>query len=236
MPGNRVLFDRSTDGGVTWGTDISPTGTTAGFKNPIPAQPDRGIFAGPVIDVDTSPLNNGRIYLVYVDMGAGGTPDTNVYVRWSNDNGTTWSNRVLVNDDGGTMSQFEPWIDIDPVTGLVGAVWYDARNDSPDNKQVEVYGATSQNGGTTWGTNVKIADAASDNSVDNTNRYLGNYLEYIGVATYDCLMTPVWADLSANGGSNFDYMIDRVFETTGICIRPTTATYTGPTSGEYHDR
>ena len=30
-------------------------------------------------------------------------------------------------------------------------------------------------------------------------------------------------------------MIDRVFETTGICIRPTTATYTGPTSGEYHD-
>ncbi len=70
VPGNRVLFDRSTDGGVTWGTDISPTGTTAGFKNPIPAQPDRGIFAGPVIDVDTSPLNNGRIYLIYVDMGA----------------------------------------------------------------------------------------------------------------------------------------------------------------------
>ena len=30
-------------------------------------------------------------------------------------------------------------------------------------------------------------------------------------------------------------MIDRVIETTGICIRPTTATYTGPTSGEYHD-
>ena len=234
VPGNRVLFDRSTDGGITWGTDISPTGTTAGFKNPIPAQPDRGIFAGPVIDVDTSSLNSGRIYLVYVDMGAGGTPDTNVYVRWSTDGGLTWSNRVLVNDDGGTLSQFEPWIDVDPVTGLVGVVWYDARNDT-DNRQVEVYGATSQNGGTTWGTNVKIADAASDNSVDNASRYLGNYLEYIGLATHDCLLTPVWADLSANGGSNFDYMIDRVFETTGICIRPTTATYTGPTSGEYHD-
>ena len=92
VPGNRVLFDRSTNGGVTWGTDISPTGTTAGFKNPIPAQPDRGIFAGPMIDVDLSSLNNGRIYLIYVDMGAGGTPDTNIYVRWTSDNnGTSWS-------------------------------------------------------------------------------------------------------------------------------------------------
>ena len=234
VPGSRVLFDRSTDGGVTWGTDISPTGTTAGFKNPIPAQPDRGIFAGPMIDVDLSSLNNGRIYLAYVDMGAGGTPDTNIYMRTSDNGGTSWSARVLVNDDGGTRSQFEPWLDVDPITGLVSAVWYDARNDS-DNKQVEVYGATSQNGGTAWATNVKIADNPSDSSVDNASRYLGNYLEYIGLATHDCIMVPVWSDLSANGGSNFDYMIDRVVETTGICIRPTTATYTGPTSGEYHD-
>ena len=235
VPGNRVLFDRSTDGGVTWGTDISPTGTTAGFRNRFPAQPDRGIFAGPMIDVDLSSLNNGRIYLAYVDMGAGGGPAGHQHLRPDlGQRRHVLVSRVLVNDDGGTLRQFEPWLDVDPITGLVSAVWYDARNDS-DNKQVEVYGATSQNGGTAWATNVKIADNPSDSSVDNASRYLGNFLEYIGLATHDCILVPVWSDLSANGGSNFDYMIDRVFETTGICIRPTTATYTGPTSGEYHD-
>jgi hypothetical protein len=233
-PGNQVLIDRSANGGTTWGTDVVVTATTAGFKTPIPPQPDRGIFAGPMIDVDRSSLNSGRIYVAYVDVGAGGLPDTNIYARSSDTDGATWSARVLINDDGGTTSQFLPWLDVDPVTGLVGAVWYDARNDT-NNKKVEVYGATSQNGGTTWATNVKIADAQSDNSTDNATRYLGNFLEYIGVTAYDCTLVPVWSDLSANGGSNFDYMIDRVVETRGICIRPTTSTYTGPTSGEYHD-
>jgi hypothetical protein len=234
-PGNQVLIDRSANGGITWGTDVVVTGTTAGFKTSIPAQPDRGIFAGPMIDVDRSSLNPGRIYAAYVDVAAGGSlPNTDIFVRSSDNDGATWSGRVLINDNAGTSSQFLPWLDVDPVTGLVGAVWYDARNDT-NNKKVEVYGATSQDGGATWATNVKIADAQSDNSTDNATRYLGNFLEYIGVATYDCTIVPVWADLSANGGSNFDYMIDRVVETTGICIRPTTATYTGPTSGEYHD-
>ena len=41
-----------------------------GVQDLDPPKPDRGIFAGPVIDVDSSRLNTGRMYFVYVDMGA----------------------------------------------------------------------------------------------------------------------------------------------------------------------
>ena len=55
--------------------------------------------------------------------------DTNIYVRYSDDNGMTWSNGVRVNDDNTTNSQFMPKISLDQTTGQIAVVWYDSRND-----------------------------------------------------------------------------------------------------------
>jgi hypothetical protein len=205
----QVWFDRSTDGGLTFGTDVLVTNSAAGFKTSIPAQPDRGVGVMPTIDTDRSggPFN-GRLYLAYSDLGAGGSPDFNVLVRSSSDGGLTWTAPVVVHDDGGTNSQFLPWVDVDQQTGQAVAVWYDARNDV-NNKKVEVHLAVSDDGGATWKPNVLISDSPSDMSVDNPNRYLGNFLEYIGVASLGGTAFPVWADNSGSPG-DLDYFTDQI--------------------------
>lgn len=215
----QILVDASLDGGLTFGADVNVTSSSTGFKTPIPAQPDRGIPIGPTFDTDRSggPFS-GRLYMTYTDVGSGGlaynfgtdsgAADIDVLVRSSDDGGATWSAAMLVNDDGGTTSQFLPWLDVDQATGDVNVVWYDARNDA-NNKQVEVFLGTSKDGGATFLPNVQVADNPSDQSQDNANRYGGNYLEYIGVASLNGVAYPVWADNSANS-ADLDYFVDQV--------------------------
>jgi hypothetical protein len=204
-----VWIDTSLDGGLTFGTDVLVTTSAAGFKTLIPAQPDRGVGVMPTIDTDRSGgPRNGRIYLAYSDLGAGGAADFDVLVRSSSDGGATWTAPVVVHDDGGTNSQFLPWVDVDQQTGQVVAVWYDARNDA-NNKKVEVFLAVSDDGGASWEPNVVVSDSPSDMSVDNPDRYLGNFLEYIGVASLGGTAFPVWADNSESAG-DLDYFTDQI--------------------------
>jgi PKD domain len=226
---DRILFDVSTDGGTTWGTDVEITTSNAGFKTSIPAQPDRGISVGPTIDTDRSGgVFDGRIYLTYVDTGSGGLPNTDIFVRSSDDDGANWSAPVLVNDDGGTNSQFLPWLDVDQESGMATVNWYDARNDI-NNKQVDLFVSASGDGGVTFVPNLQVSDSRSDMSVDNADRYEGNFLEYIGIATLNCTSVPVWSD-NSQSGADLDYFVDLVRpEVNGVCTTPT-ADANGPYS------
>ena len=223
-----VFLDVSTDAGTTFGTDSTVATPQALFKTGIPAQPDRGIFVGPTIDTDRSGGSfDGRLYMTYVDVASGGVlPDTDIFVRFSSDQGSTWSAPVLVNDDGGSNSQFLPWLDVDQQTGVVSVVWYDARNDTnnngTNNQLVEVFMAISDDGGATFGTNILVSDGQSDQSTNNPNRWGANYLEYIGIAMFGCRAYPVWADNSTNL-ADLDFFTDQVLITgsdTSLCQAP----------------
>jgi hypothetical protein len=56
-------------------------------------------------------------------------------VRSSDDDGTTWSSPVRVNDDslGNGKSQFLPAVAADYTTGNVAVTWYDTRNSGRNN-------------------------------------------------------------------------------------------------------
>jgi hypothetical protein len=54
-----------------------------------------------------------------------------------------------------------------------------------------------------------ISDSPSDMSVDNASRYLGNFLEYIGVASLGGTAFPVWSDNSESPG-DLDYFTDQI--------------------------
>jgi hypothetical protein len=205
----QVFVDVSLNGGVNFGTDNLVTASGTGFKTSIPAQPTRGVFVGPTIDADrsNSPFK-GRLYVTYTDLGPGGLPDTDIYVRYSDDDGATWSARTLVNDDTGTNSQFLPWLDVDQQTGLVTTVWYDARNDA-NNQLVEVFLGISDTGGASFQPNILVSDGASDMSSNNPSAYGGNYLEYIGVATHNLVSYPVWTDNSLDN-TDMDFFTDQV--------------------------
>src|SRR5262249_53149041 len=152
-----LMFDVSTtfaNGVFSFGTDIpvvtfnapSPAG-----RHFIPPQPGRGIPVLPVLAVDDSAgPNRGKLYIAYDDIPASGSsPDFDIFLFTSSDQGATWTSPLRVNDDTGTNSQFSPWITVDPSTGCVLASWRDARNDPADRK-VDFFSGLSMDGGATF--------------------------------------------------------------------------------------
>jgi hypothetical protein len=201
----QLLIDRSTDGGLTWGTDnLIASPAFAGLNISIPPQPDRNVSPQGCLDVDRSGgPNNGRLYFVYMD---GTSPNTNIFCRTSNNGGVNWSAAVQVNDDATTRSQFLPWCDLDDTSGNLSVIFYDARDDA-NNQKVHVYHALSTTGGASFGANTKVTDNPSDQSTANASRTTNNYLDYIGVAATSCVAYAVWSDNSGNL-ADLDYHFD----------------------------
>ena len=101
------MFDRSLDMGTTWLTeDIRVTGQHVNWIYGIP-----GVNLGvsfPVISCDRSGgPSNGNIYITWADQ-RNGYSNTDVFVVKSSDNGITWSDPILINDDASNTSVSRP--------------------------------------------------------------------------------------------------------------------------------
>jgi hypothetical protein len=190
--------------GSTAGSFSLAAGTVAtavgGFRS-IPAQPSRSVDAelGLAYDNFTGP-HRGRLYLVYTDAPSTVSNDLNIFVRFSDDDGGTWSSAVRVNTDAGAQSQFFSKLALDPTTGNLGVVWYDCRN-SPANNRVELWGTVSVDGGLTFLPEVKISAGSTSGVGLGGGNELGDYL---GLDFYNNILYPVWADDSNSTGDNPD--------------------------------
>jgi len=191
--------------------------THVGGFNFIPAQPDRSIDAEPGLAWDrTGGAHNGRVYLVYTLEKQNGSDDTNVYLRYSDSDGATWSNPVRVNDDTGANSQFMPKISLDPTTGHIAVVWYDARNDlglggagdtdGVPNNDAQFWGAFSSDG-TSFTPDVQIS-AGTSNSHDSGNGI--DYGDYSGLSYYGGIAHPAWSDNSNSTATNPDGALSKL--------------------------
>ena len=184
------------------GVDTSVTSVQitdfAAATSKIPAQPDRGLFSVTSLEVDRSGNGfDGRVYLAYSDRANTATNDIDIFLRYSDDNGATWSGPIQINDDTTTTSQFMPRMVLDQVTGTLFAAWYDARNDTANNQVVDVYMSTSQNGGLSWSTNKQLTEAVSNESVTNAARNTNNYTEYFGMSAIGGYAFTAWTDARA---------------------------------------
>lgn len=177
-----IEFDLSTDGGLTFGVDRIISDQPGGWDFTVPGL-DR-CNGMPITKTDYSygPYR-GRVYVGWSDQRHG---DTDVFLIYSDDNGDSWSPRVRVNDDpvGNGREQFFPWIDVDPVTGIIYAVFYDRREDA-GNLQNHVYLAVSINGGDSF-TNEKIS--ASPFEI-HPQVFFG---DYIGLSAFGGRVRPIW--------------------------------------------
>ena len=178
----------------------------------IPPQPDRSVDAEPGLAWDrTGGSHNGRAYLVYTLEQQNESDNTDIYVRYSDDAGATWSAGVRVNDDNTKNSQFLPKISLDPTTGNIAVVWYDARNDlgmggpgdtdGIPNTDAQFWGAFSTDGGQTFTKNIQIS-AGTSNSRDAHNGI--DYGDYSGLSFYGGIAHPTWSDNSNSTGNNPD--------------------------------
>src|SRR5262249_50193616 len=147
--------------------------------------------------------HNGRVYLVYVDRPSTSSFDTDIFTRFSDDDGTSWSTPVRVNDDamGNGKSQFGPAIAVDQTTGNVAVTWYDTRNSDAANNTTQVFGTASFDGGVTWCPNIQISTGTSDGSMADPGFDYGDYdtMDFNSGSFYRS-----WADNSNSTGDNPD--------------------------------
>jgi len=212
--GGKIFVNVDPDGlgPAGFGDRIFVTATHVGGFDFIPAQPDRSVDAEVGLAWDrTSGRHAARVSMVYTAEHPNESDDTDVYVRHSDDNGVTWSPATRVNDDHTVNSQFLPKISLDPTTGDIAVVWYDARNDlgagGPGdtdgiaNDDAQFWGTFSTNGATSFTRNIQIS-AGTSNSHDSGNGI--DYGDYTGLSFYGGTAHPAWSDNSNTTGNNPD--------------------------------
>jgi hypothetical protein len=210
--GGKLFVNVDPDGlGPTgFGDRIFVASTHVGGFDFIPAQPDRSVDAEPGLAWDsTGGPHNGRVYLVYTLEQQNESDNTDIYLRYSDDNGATWSAAKRLNDDATTNSQFLPKIALDPTSGKVAVVWYDARNDlgrggSGDtdglpNDDAQFWGTFSSDAAASFSANIKIS-AGTSNSHDSGNGI--DFGDYTGLSFYGGTAHPAWSDNSNSTGTN----------------------------------
>jgi hypothetical protein len=176
-----IMFDKSTDGGVTFGADRFVTHQPGGWDFDVPGIYRCNGMPVTVCDVSTSPYR-GTIYINWSDQ-RNGLNNTDVFLIKSTDGGNTWSNVKRVNDDLTTTHQFFSWMAIDPTTGFVYIVFYDRRNYTTT--QTDVYVARSTDGGETF-QNFRVSQSAFS---PQASIFFG---DYTGIAALNRTIYPIW--------------------------------------------
>ena len=198
----QTITDPDGLGALPFGGFVTATTMNVARFDSIPAQPARTIDSETGLAYDRSGgAHDGRLYLVYTEETVDESNNTDILVRSSDDDGSTWSVPVRVNDDTHLNSQFFPKIAVDQTTGIVGIVWLDARN-SDTNTTVQLFASVSNNGGLTWARNQVVSQGQTDGTVPATGgQQLGDYL---GLTFNNGVMHPSWTDNSNSTSNNPD--------------------------------
>lgn len=210
----RLNIDPDGLGPNPFGASIAATTTNVGGFDFIPAQNGRSVDAeaGLAYDVNPASAHFGRLYLVYSEEPTNENNDLDTMLRWSDNNGTTWSAPLRLNDDATTRSQFLPKIATDPVTGNIGVCWHDARN-SATNTAMQIFCTASSS---TPATPTFLANLLVSDGTSTSNGAGVEFGDYCGLAFQGTSLYPIWADTSNSGGLNpngtasFDAYVDRV--------------------------
>lgn len=208
-----IMFDKSLNGGVTWGADVFVSSQPGGWDFAV-----SGIYRAnglPITscDVSNSPYR-GNIYVSWSDQRNGLT-DTDVFLIRSTDGGQTWGPTRRVNNDLTTRDQFFNWMTIDQTTGYLYVVFYDRRNTLGNN--TDVYVARSTDGGETF-SNFTVSQSSFN---PTSNIFFG---DYTNIAALNGKVYPIWMRLD---GSNLSVWTALITDSVG-------ATYQFPVSAGWN--
>ncbi len=182
-----IMFDKSIDGGYSFGKDIFVTEHIGGWAYDIPNYQRCNGLPVTACDISSSPYK-GRIYILYSAQNI--ETNTDVFMIKSDDKGKTWSESIDITGVVGDSHQFMSWMDVDPKTGYIYAAYYDNRN-YPDNSQSDIYMAISKDGGATF-ENIKLNQYPI---VPHKDIFLGDYL---GIDAYDGNVWVAWTYRGSN--------------------------------------
>ncbi len=218
-------FYRSLDGGATFSLMSAQgfsgyVGRDVSGRNSVENMRTRPY---PFIAADNSyGPNRGRLHLVYASNdppGNGNKPD--IWARYSDDGGSTWSNEKRVNTGFfPTQShQWQPAIWCDKDSGKLYVQWMDSR-DTPTNDSAMIYATYSDDGGVTFKNSQRISNEkmkinCSTCGGGGTPRYQG---DYSGIVSNPDVSMATWSDFRWGSFATFTgYFPDfamRVYPTT----------------------
>jgi hypothetical protein len=199
-----------------FGAAVAATTTNVGGFDFIPAQDARSVDSEAGLTFDSNPAspNFGRLYLVYTEETVDENNDLDIMLRFSDDNGGSWSAPIRVNDDpvAPIRSQFLPKIAIDAESGDIAICWHDSRNSATNTAMQEFCAfGTPAGASPTFLPNALISEGSSI-----SNRFGVEFGDYSGLTFFGGVAHPVWGDTSnstgnnPDGTSNFDAYTDRV--------------------------
>lgn len=220
---NAIVFNRSFDGGHTWGQPVTVSAKVIPFDIGIPAEFNRRALAYPSLGVDQSGSSHrGRIYCSWLDLTTANVTD--IFLSYSDNNGASWSTPAPVTDQFVTaVDRFNHWMSIDPVTGDVNVAFYDTRNDRTGFRyETDYYLAQSKNGGLSFpGADVRVSNASSNEHDCNGTfpcegiNYGNQQGDYEGLVSFGGVSYPIWTDsrrqLDPSSGCRRPFLMEEVF-------------------------
>ena len=186
----KLFFDRSTDGGKSFGKDVVVTGQFNGWDIDISHVYRANGMPFLASDHCASSTYKGRIYLCWGDNKSG---DADVWLIHSDDAGINWSSPLRVNRDAAKngKDQFLPHITVDPSSGYVYVIYYDRRHSS-SSAFMDTYLAVSKNGGETF----EEFRLTQSTPAAGKKTFFG---DYITVAAQNGIVRPAWTAVGDSG-------------------------------------
>src|SRR5260370_21905 len=198
---NTITFNRSFDGGVTFGTPVVVAGKAIPFDIGIPAISFRRALIYPTCDADRSTgAHSGRLYCAWTDIAANGI-NTDIFTAFSDNQGATWSSRQTPTDALSGVDRFYPWLSVDAVTGEVNISFYDTRNDTTGQRfMTDVFFARSTDGINWLSPNARVSTTSSNEHDCNgvfpcgAIDYGNQYGDYEGLVSFGGVSHAIWTD------------------------------------------
>src|SRR5437588_1927701 len=212
---NAIVFNRSFDGGRSWGVPGTISAKTLPFDIRIHAESFRGALVYPSLGVDVSNgPHRGRIYCSWMDLTSANVTD--IFISFSDNNGQTWSTPAHVPDQFTfKVDRFNHWMSVDPTNGNVNVAFYDTRNDTTGARyQTDYYLARSTDGGVSFSSADTRVSTVSSNEHDCNGifpcvgiNYGNQQGDYEGLVSFNGVSYPVWTDsrrqLDASSGGRW---------------------------------
>lgn len=177
---NNLYFDKSLNGGETWGKDKIIAQQKSGWTMDIP-----GVYRSNGMPFLLCDQNKDFLYVIYGDTLYG---DADIFVIYSDDGGNTWSEPLRVNQDeqGNGKSQYLANAALDPINGDLAIVFYD-RRDSKLNAFSDVYLAVSHRGESAF-KEVRLNSLIT--GIHGESTFSGDYID---IDLYKGQLAVVWA-------------------------------------------
>ncbi len=176
-----LVFTESLDGGKTFKAEKVIGFIYHGWDMNIP-----GITRANGMPVTKTDLSSGKYKgTIYVNWSDDRHGDPDIFLKYSRDEGKTWSNSIRVNNDSlkNGKAQFFTWMAVDPIDGSVNIVFYDRKDTFGNLTGVTL--ARSIDGGKSF-VNYKL----NMNPFDcNKKIFFG---DYTGVDAHNGLVTPIF--------------------------------------------